>query len=62
MLSSLFQDAFWEILIELAVIWIGVYLVFRFLQGTRGAGVIRGLGVLGVVLMVLWLVMVNTEL
>ena len=61
MLSSLFQDAFWEILIELAVIWIGVYLVFRFLQGTRGAGVIRGLGVLGVVLMVLWLVMVNTE-
>ncbi|MEE2720001.1 MAG: diadenylate cyclase CdaA [Planctomycetota bacterium] len=61
MLSSLFQNAFWEILIELAVIWIGVYLVFRFLQGTRGAGVIRGLGVLGVVLMVFWLVMVNTE-
>ena len=61
MLSYPFQDAFWEILIELAVIWIGVYLVFRFLQGTRGAGVIRGLGFLGVVLMVLWLVMVNTE-
>ena len=37
MLSSLFQNAFWEILIRLAVIWIGVCLVFRFLQGTRGA-------------------------
>ncbi|MDG1898665.1 MAG: diadenylate cyclase CdaA [Phycisphaerales bacterium] len=62
MLNNPFQqEAFWEILIELAVIWIVVYLVFRFLQGTRGAGVIRGLGFLGVLLMVLWLVMVNTE-
>ena len=53
MIPDPFQTAFWEILLELAVIWAGVYLVFRFLQGTRGAGVIRGLGILGVILRVL---------
>ena len=31
-----------EILIELAVIWVVVYTVFRFLRGKRGAGVIKG--------------------
>lgn len=31
---------------EMAVIWIGVYLALRFLQGTRGAGVFKGLIVL----------------
>ncbi len=35
-----------EIIIELAVIWICVYLVFRFLKGTRGAGIIKGFAVL----------------
>lgn len=47
-------DSFWQILnriqsypwwvvaIELAVIWVAVYLVMRFLRGTRGAGVIKG--------------------
>ncbi|MEE3001421.1 MAG: diadenylate cyclase CdaA [Planctomycetota bacterium] len=61
MIPDPFQTAFWEILLELAVIWAGVYLVFRFLQGTRGAGVIRGLGILGVILMIGWLVLVNTD-
>ena len=61
MIPDPFQTAFWEILLELAVIWAGVYLVFRFLQGTRGAGVIRGLGILGVILILLWLVLLNTE-
>ena len=61
MIPSPLQPAFWEILIELGVIWLGVYLVFRFLQGTRGAGVIRGLGILGVILILLWLVLLNTE-
>ena len=28
----------WEVIIELAIIWACVYLVFRFLQGTRGRG------------------------
>ena len=61
MIPSPLQPAFWEILIELGVIWLGVYLMFRFLQGTRGAGVIRGLGVLGVILILLWLLLLNTE-
>ncbi len=38
-----------EIIIELAVIWLCVYLVFRFLKGTRGAGIIKGFAVLLVV-------------
>lgn len=36
-----FADAL-VVFIELAVIWIVVYAVFRFLRGTRGAGVIKG--------------------
>lgn len=35
---------------EMAVIWIGVYLMLRFIQGTRGAGVFKGLVVLVAVL------------
>ncbi|MDG2292452.1 MAG: diadenylate cyclase CdaA [Phycisphaerales bacterium] len=61
MIPSPLQYEFWEILIELGVIWIGVYLVFRFLQGTRGAGVIRGLGFLGVMLILLYWLVTKTE-
>lgn len=32
------------VLVELALIWIVVYLVFRFLRGTRGARVLKGVG------------------
>jgi diadenylate cyclase len=39
-----------EVVIELAAIWICVYLVVRFLQGTRGAGVVKGIAVVLVVL------------
>jgi len=39
--SLRFRDAL-EILIELAVIWAFVFVIFRFLRGTRGAGVIKG--------------------
>ncbi len=35
----------YQMLIEMAVIWVGVYLAFRFLKGTRGAGVIKGFAV-----------------
>ncbi len=31
-----------EIFLELSVIWICVYAAFRFLRGTRGAGVVKG--------------------
>jgi diadenylate cyclase len=42
-----------EVILEMAVIWLGVYLVFRFLRGTRGAGVIKGFAVLLIVLTLL---------
>jgi diadenylate cyclase len=35
-----------EVFIELVVIWIIVYIVLRFLRGTRGAGVIKGVAML----------------
>ena len=38
-----------EILVEVAVIWVCVYAVIRFLRGTRGAGVIKGVAVILVV-------------
>ncbi|MDG2031662.1 MAG: diadenylate cyclase [Phycisphaerales bacterium] len=40
----------WEVLIELAIIWICVWLIVRFLQGTRGAGVVKGFAVIIVLL------------
>lgn len=36
----------WEMVIELAVIWIVVFVIMRFLRGTRGARVIKGLALL----------------
>jgi diadenylate cyclase len=36
----------YEVVIELAVIWLVVYFVFRFLRGTRGARVIKGLALI----------------
>ena len=39
-----------EVFFELAVIWLCVYLIYRFLRGTRGAGVVKGLAVLLVLL------------
>lgn len=39
-----------EVFFELAVIWVCVYLVFRFLRGTRGAGVVKGLVFLFIIL------------
>jgi diadenylate cyclase len=40
-----------ETIIELSIIWIIIFFAFRFLQGTRGGGVIRGLFIL---LLPLW--------
>jgi diadenylate cyclase len=31
-----------EVVLEFGVIWLGVYGMFRFLRGTRGAGVVKG--------------------
>lgn len=35
-----------EVIIEIALIWALVYLIFRFLRGTRGARVIKGVAVI----------------
>lgn len=35
-----------EMIVELAIIWVVVYAVFRFLDRTTGAGVLRGFGIL----------------
>ena len=43
----------YQVLIEMAVIWACVYIAFRFLKGTRGAGVIKGFAVFLVVLTLL---------
>lgn len=60
MLDRLFQIATrlqgynpWEVLVQLALIWVVVYFVFRFLRGTRGARVLKGVGLLLVVAMIL---------
>ena len=49
---NIFGYDVFETIIELLIIWLSVFLAFRFLQGTRGGGVIRGLIVL---LAPLWL-------
>ena len=35
-----------EVLIELALLWIVIYVIFRFLRGTRGARVMKGLALI----------------
>lgn len=47
----------WEVLLELGIIWLLVFLIVRFLQGTRGARAIRGMVViLGVATVVIQIV------
>jgi diadenylate cyclase len=43
----------WEVFVELLLIWIVVYLIVRFVQGTRAAGALKGLLVLVGVIAVL---------
>ena len=35
-----------EVIVELTIIWVVVYLMFRFLRKSSGAGVIRGFAVM----------------
>ena len=44
---------YFDMLVEIGVIWACVYLVFRFLKGTRGAGIVKGFAVLAVVVTLL---------
>lgn len=45
-LAIYFREGWYYVLIELAVIWVVVYLSFRFLRGTRGARVVKGAALL----------------
>jgi diadenylate cyclase len=42
--------AWWEVTIEMAIVWACVYLIYRSLRGTRGAGIIKGVVVMLVLL------------
>jgi len=55
---TIFGYDVFETIIELLIIWLSVFLAFRFLKGTRGGGVIRGLVVL---LFPLWLLQVLAD-
>jgi len=39
----------WEVLLELVIIWIVVFIIFQFLRGTRGARAIKGMALILVV-------------
>ena len=41
------------VLVELVVIWLGVYMIWRFLRGTRGARVLKGVGLIVMVSLLL---------
>lgn len=42
LLQRLQSYPFWEAALELSVIWVVVYLIFRFVRGTRAAGALKG--------------------
>ncbi len=43
LLNRLGAYPWWEVLAELVVIWLVVFVVFRFVQGTRAAGALKGI-------------------
>lgn len=43
------REGAWEVIAEFAVIWLVVFIVYRFLRGTRGARVIKGVALILVV-------------
>lgn len=43
----------YQVVIEMAVIWVCVFAVFRFLRGTRGGGVFKGFAILFILLTLL---------
>ncbi len=53
-IQQVFSSYKWfDIIVEIAVLWVCVYLVVRFLKGTRGAGIVKGFVVLVVVITLL---------
>ena len=57
LLSRLATYSPWEVAAEVAVIWVMVYLIVRFVQGTRAAGALKGLLVVLVLVTILSRVM-----
>ncbi len=51
--SRLATYPWWQVAVEFLVIWIVVYLIVRFVQGTRAAGALKGLLVILVILTIL---------
>jgi hypothetical protein len=49
-LKALVDSTDWRDLIEIAILAAVIYAVLRFLRRTRGAGIVRGLGLLGIAL------------
>ncbi|MEM6457761.1 MAG: diadenylate cyclase CdaA [Planctomycetota bacterium] len=47
--DSYLTTAWWEVAIELAVIWVVVFVILRFLKGTRGERVVKAVAVILVV-------------
>lgn len=43
LISRLGEYAWWEIVIEVGVLWLLIYAVYRFVRGTRAAGALKGL-------------------
>jgi len=50
-----------EVLVEFALIWLVVWLIFRFLEGTRGARMFKGLAVLLILMSLLILVLTRDQ-
>lgn len=46
LLSRISEYPAWEVVIELVIIWLIVYVAYRFVRGTRAAGALKGLLVL----------------
>jgi len=44
--QNYWETEWWAVCFELAVIWVVVYLILRFLRGTRGARVIKGVAII----------------
>ncbi len=51
----------WVVLVEFAVVWMLVYIVVRFLRGTRGARVIKGLALVAIVFTIVFRLVTNVE-
>ncbi len=43
LISRLPSYSVWEVFVELAIIWVVVYIIVRFVQGTRAAGALKGI-------------------